>query len=72
VAAPRQRNANDENNASKEGGIPDEWKDKFAKLRQKDCYACWMVKFTKAKPQDDGLTPPVDLAIPVFGIRTIS
>jgi IS5 family transposase len=72
VAAPRQRNANDENKASKEGGILDDWKDKFAELRQKDCCARWTVKFTKAKPQEDGSTPPVDLAIPVFGIRTIS
>jgi hypothetical protein len=33
VAAPRQRNANDENKASKKCGIPDGWKDKPAKLR---------------------------------------
>jgi hypothetical protein len=29
------------------------------------------VKFTKAKPREDGSTPLVDLMIPVFGIRTI-
>jgi len=29
------------------------------------------VKFTKAKPREDGSTPPVDLTIPVFEIRTI-
>jgi hypothetical protein len=29
------------------------------------------VKFTKAKPREDGSTPPVDLTIPVFEIRNI-
>jgi hypothetical protein len=46
---------------------PDDWKDKPAKLRQKDRDARWTVKYTKAKPREDGSTPPVDLAIPVFG-----
>jgi IS5 family transposase len=27
------------------------------------------VKFTKAKPREDGSSPPVDLAIPVFGYQ---
>jgi IS5 family transposase len=27
------------------------------------------VKFTKAKPREDGSTPPVDLAIPLFGYQ---
>jgi IS5 family transposase len=70
VAAPRHRNANDENKASKKCGIPDGWKVKPAKLRQKNRYARWTVKFTKAKPREDGSTPLVDLTIPVFGIRT--
>jgi len=39
------------------------------KLRQKDRDARWTVKFTKAKPREDGSTPPVDLAIPVFGYQ---
>jgi hypothetical protein len=29
--------------------------------------ARWTVKFTKAKSKENGSTPPVDLAIPVFG-----
>jgi IS5 family transposase len=69
LAAPHQRNTEDERKAIKEGRIPGDWKDKPAKLRQKDCDARWTVKFTKAKPRDDGSTPPVDLAIPVFGYQ---
>jgi IS5 family transposase len=69
IAAPRQRNTNEEKKAIKEGRIPDEWQDKPAKLRQKDRDARWTVKFTKAKPREDGSTPPVDLAIPVFGYQ---
>ena len=66
IAAPRQRNTDDEKKAIKEGRIPDEWKDKPAKLRQKDRDARWTVKYTKAKPREDGSTPPVDLAIPAL------
>jgi IS5 family transposase len=69
IAAPRQRNTGDEKNAIKDGRIPDEWKEKPAKLRQKDRDARWTVKFTKAKPREDGSSPPVDLAIPVFGYQ---
>src|ERR1700730_2814298 len=68
IAAPRQRNTQDEKKA-KDGRIPDDWKDKPAKLRQKDRDARWTVKYTKAKPREDGSTPPVDLAIPVFGYQ---
>jgi IS5 family transposase len=32
IAAPRQRNSEDEKKAIKEGRIPDDWKDKPAKL----------------------------------------
>ena len=59
----------DEKKAIKDGCIPDDWKDKPAKLRQKDRDARWTVKYTKAKPREDGSTPPVDLAIPVFGYQ---
>src|SRR5437588_2878724 len=72
IAAPRQRNTQAEKRAIKEGRIPEDWKDKPAKLRQKDRDARWTVKFTRAKPKEDGSTPPLDLAIPVFGIKTIS
>src|SRR6202171_2470417 len=69
IAAPKQRNTQEEKQAIKEGRIPEDWKDKSAKLRQKDRDARWTVKFTKAKPKEDGSTPPVDLAIPVFGYQ---
>lgn len=48
--------------ASKDGRIPEEWKDKPAKLRQKDRDARWRVKFSKAKEPPDG-TRPSDLRL---------
>lgn len=69
IAAPRQRNTDEEKKAIREGRVPDAWKDKPAKLRQKDRDARWTVKFSKAKPRQDGSTPPVDLAIPIFGYQ---
>src|SRR5206468_5421699 len=44
IAAPRQRNTQAEKRAIKEGRIPEDWKDKPAKLRQKDRDARWTVK----------------------------
>ncbi len=69
IAAARQRNTEEEKKAIRQGRVPDNWKDKPAKLRQKDRDARWTVKFTKAKPREDGSTPSVDLAIPVFGYQ---
>jgi IS5 family transposase len=69
VSAPRQRNTEDEKQAIKEGRIPDDWKDKPAKLRHKDRDARWTVKFSKAKTREDGSRPPCDIAIPVFGYQ---
>jgi len=69
VAAPRQHNTDDEKKAIKEGRIPANWKAKPAKLRHKDRNARWTVKFTTAKPREDGSMPPVDLAIPLFGYQ---
>ena len=68
VAAPKQRNTKAEKQAIKEGRIPEGWQDKPAKLRQKDRDARWTVKYTKAKPREDG-QPQVDLAIPPFGYQ---
>jgi len=68
VAAPKQRNTKAEKQALKEGRIPEAWKAKPAKLRQKDRDARWTVKCTKAKPLEDG-RKPVDLAIPAFGYQ---
>jgi IS5 family transposase len=68
VAAPKQRNTEAEKKAIKEGRIPEDWKAKPAKLRQKDRDARWTVKFTKAKPAEDG-AKRVDIAIPAFGYK---
>ena len=68
VAAPKQRNTDEEKRVIKEGRVPDAWKDKPAKLAQKDRDARWTVKYAKAKPRADG-TPQVDLAIPHFWIQ---
>ena len=69
VAAPKQRNTIEEKKAIKEGRVPDDWKDKPARLAQKDRDARWTVKYTKSKPREDGSVPPVDLAIPAFGYK---
>jgi transposase, IS5 family len=68
VAAPKQRNTDEEKKAIKQDRIPDGWKDKTAKLRQKDRDARWTIKYTKAKPEVRG-APRVDLAIPAFGYK---
>jgi IS5 family transposase len=44
IAAPRQRNSKEDNARIKQGGIPEEWKDHPAKLRQKDVDARWTKK----------------------------
>jgi IS5 family transposase len=69
VAAPKQRNTQAEKAAIREGQTPEDWKDKPAKLAQKDMDARWTVKYTKAKPREDGSVPPVALAIPAFGYK---
>jgi hypothetical protein len=69
VAAPKQRNTDEEKRDIKAGRIPEAWQNKPAKLAQKDRDARWTVKWSKAKPADDG-SPRVDLAIPAFGYRT--
>jgi IS5 family transposase len=69
VAAPKQRNTLEEKKAIREGRIPERWKDKPAKIAQKDRDARWTVKYSKAKPREDGSLPPVDLAIPAFGYK---
>lgn len=68
VAAPKQRNTESEKAAIKAGQIPGDWAAKPAKLRQKDRDARWTVKFSKAKPREDG-EPQVDLAVPAFGYK---
>jgi transposase, IS5 family len=69
IAAPKQRNTDEERKAIKDGRVPDGWKNKPAKLRQKDRDARWTIKFSKAKERPDGTKPPVDIAIPTFGYQ---
>ena len=68
VAAPKQRNSDGEKRDIRNGRIPEAWKDKPAKLAQKDRDARWTVKWSKAKPAADG-SPRVDLAVPAFGYK---
>ena len=69
VAAPKQRNTDAEKADIKAGKIPDDWKDKPAKLRQKDRDARWTVKFSKARVDEDGKTRQRDIAVPAFGYK---
>ena len=66
VAAPNQRNTNDEKTDLREGRGPQDWQDKPSKLSHKDRHARW----TLAKRQEDGSTPATDLAIPFFGYKS--
>jgi IS5 family transposase len=68
VACPKQRNTDQEKQAIKEGRVPEGWPDKPKKLAQKDRDARWTVKWSKAKPAEDG-SPRVDIAVPVFGYK---
>jgi IS5 family transposase len=68
IAAPKQRNTEAERAALRAGQIPEGWAEKPAKLRQKDRDARWTVKFSKARPREDG-APQVDLAVPAFGYK---
>lgn len=68
VAAPKQRNTDGEKADIKAGKVPGAWKDNPAKLRQKDRDARWTVKYSKAKPRQDG-TKQIDIAVPAFGYK---
>ena len=70
IAAPRQRNTEAEKARIKAGETAaDIWPDEPARAAQKDTDARWTVKFSKAKPKEDGTTP-VDIAIPTFGYKS--
>jgi transposase, IS5 family len=69
VAAPKQRNTDGEKADIKTGKVPDDWKNKPAKLRQKDRDARWTVKFSKAKPAAEAKPKQVDIAVPAFGYK---
>ena len=70
IAAPRQRNTEDEKTALKEGRIPQDWAARPTKLAQKDRDARWTLKRAKArKAGPDGQKAKVEIAIPVFGYK---
>ena len=68
VAAPKQRNTEAEKAELKAGRVPEAWKAKPAKLAQKDRDARWTIKWSKAKPAEDG-SKQVDIAVPAFGYK---
>ena len=70
VAAPRQRNTEEEKAAIKAGKKASEiWPDEPAKAAQKDTDARWTVKTRKGKLETDG-TVKRDIAIPAFGYKS--
>jgi transposase, IS5 family len=70
VAAPQQRNTDDEKEAIKAGKTANEiWSADPAKAAQKDTDARWTVKTSKGKLKADG-TVHSDLAIPAFGYKS--
>ena len=70
IAAPRQRNTDEEKQALKEGRIPEEWAANLKKLAQKDRDARWTLKRAKARPpREDGGKARVEIVIPVFGYK---
>jgi IS5 family transposase len=66
VEAPRQRNSDDEKQDIKEGQVPEDWRDKPAKLAQKDMDARWTLKRGKKKEAKDG-KPALEIVAPAFG-----
>lgn len=58
IQAPKQHNSQDKKEAIKAGEIPEDWKDKPAKLAQKDRDARWTVKYSKAKQPTETPTQP--------------
>lgn len=68
VAAPKQRNTEAEKAVLKAGRVPDAWRTQPAKLAQKDRDARWTIKWSKAKPAEDG-AKRVDIAVPAFGYK---
>jgi IS5 family transposase len=73
IQAPKQHNNDAEKEVIKQGEIPEDWKEKPAKLAQKDWDACWTVKYSKAKKPTETPTSNAskhhDIAIPMFGYK---
>ena len=64
VAAPKQRNKDEEKQAIKEGRIPQDWKAKPGRLRQKDRDARWTLKQAKKRE-----AATVQIAVPHYGYK---
>ena len=69
VAGPQQRNSEADKADIKAGKVPQEWKGKPAKVRQKDGDARWTIRFSKAKADEQGKTRQRDIAVPAFGYK---
>jgi transposase, IS5 family len=68
VACPKQRTTDEEKRDIKAGRIPEDWRNRPAKLAQKDRDARWTVKWSKGKPAEDG-SVRLDIAVPAFGYK---
>ena len=64
-----KRNTDGDKADIKAGMVPQSWKDKPAKLAQKDRDARWTVKYSKAKQKPDGSKHAIDIAVPAFGFK---
>jgi transposase, IS5 family len=69
IAAPRQRNTDAEKDDLKAGRVPEDWKARPAKLRQKDRDGRWTLKRGRRKRRPDG-TPMMPIATPVYGYKS--
>lgn len=69
VAAPKQRNTDAEKDALKEGRLPGDWKDKPAKLAQKDRDARWTMKRGRVRRLEDGRPKGPEIMVPAFGYK---
>ena len=67
-AAPKQRNTEAEKADLKARLVPDAWKAMPARLAQKDRDARWTIKWSKAKPAENG-SKRIDVAVPAFGYK---
>lgn len=69
IAAPRQRNTEDEKAAIRAGRIPEDWRDKPAKLAQKDRDGRWTLKRGRVQRDADGKVTGSQIAVPIFGYK---
>lgn len=68
ISAPKQRNSDGEKADIKGGQVPKAWREKPAKLRQKDRDARWTLKRGRRKEDAQGRPYP-EIAVPDFGYK---